>query len=125
MTEQGRRMSHALDPGGLAALEENKQNSEFSLRRGMKSEEFYDEFYDSASSIASNENRMPQSPIEPEIAARENRQVFFSRLLVMGVLFCSAVTVGCLAYRFVLGEEEKDYKAQVSERKTGISIILF
>jgi hypothetical protein len=55
-----------------------------------------------------------QRNLEPEIAARENAQVFYSKLLVMSVLLLSAGGVGFLTWWFITGEEEDDYKAQVS-----------
>jgi hypothetical protein len=49
----------------------------------------------------------------PEIAARENTQVRYSRLLVMFVLACSALGVGYLTYSFVADEDEEDFELQV------------
>jgi hypothetical protein len=56
----------------------------------------------------------PPVPImSPEIAARENTHVRYSRLLVMFVLACSALGVGYLTYSFVTNGEEDDFELQV------------
>ncbi|CAJ1934430.1 unnamed protein product [Cylindrotheca closterium] len=47
-----------------------------------------------------------------EIAAKENTQVRYSRLLVMFVLACSALGVGYLTFSFVTNEEEDGFKTQ-------------
>lgn len=48
-----------------------------------------------------------------EIAAKENTQVRYSRLLVIFVLTCSALGVGYFTFSFVTNEEEDDFKTQV------------
>jgi hypothetical protein len=51
--------------------------------------------------------------MSPEIAAKENTQVRYSRLFVMFVLACSALGVGYLTYSFVTNEEEDDFELHV------------
>jgi hypothetical protein len=55
----------------------------------------------------------PVRVMSPEIAARENTHVRYSRLLVMFVLACSALGVGYLTYSFVTNGEEDDFELQV------------
>ncbi|KAL3938715.1 MAG: hypothetical protein SGBAC_006428 [Bacillariaceae sp.] len=58
-----------------------------------------------------------------EIAAKENTQVRYSRLLVMFVLACSALGVGYLTFSFVTQEEEDDFKTQFANDAEEISSV--
>jgi hypothetical protein len=79
-------------------------NSEF----GLPADESESDDHSSATGYT------PPVPIKsPEIAARENTHVRYSRLLVLFVLACSALGVGYLTYSFVTNEEEEDFKLQV------------
>ena len=52
-------------------------------------------------------NYQPDPPVE--IVAKENKQVFYSRFLVIFVLACSAFGVAYLTFRFVSDEEKDDF----------------
>jgi len=80
------------------------QNSEFSLPDDSETDERSSNTRDSPSE--------QRQSISAEIAAKENAQVRYSRLLVMFVLACSALGVGYLAFSFVTREEEDDFKSQ-------------
>ena len=47
-----------------------------------------------------------------EIAAKENKQVFYSRYLMLFVLACSAMAVAFLTYKLVTDEELEDFESQ-------------
>jgi hypothetical protein len=128
MTEQGRRMSSFinLNPEGSAAMEKKRNSggikgvlggmegaSEFSLP--LDDDDNDDaRSTNSTSTPEQSTGGATQRNLEPEIAARENALVFYSKLLVMSVLLLSAGGVGFLTWWFIAGEEEDDYKAQVS-----------
>lgn len=86
-------------------------NSEFSLPMADDSETD-----DHSSGTGHTPPERGQST-SPEIAAKENTQVRYSRLLVMFVLACSALGVGYLTYSFVTNEEEGDFELQVRKEK--------
>jgi hypothetical protein len=127
MTEQGRRMSSFIkfNPEGSAAMEKKGNSggikdvlggrggaSEFSLPLDVDDND--DARSTNSTSTPEQSTVTNQRNLEPEIAARENAQVFYSKLLVMSVLLLSAGGVGFLTWWFIAGEEEDDYKAQVS-----------
>eukprot|EP00980_Cylindrotheca_fusiformis_P006369 scaffold1356_cov123-Cylindrotheca_fusiformis.AAC.50 len=81
-------------------------NSEFSLPHEADSE---------TDEHSSNTGQTPPDTnqgLAAEIAARENTQVRYSRLLVMFVLATSALGVGYLTYSFVSNEEKDDFELQ-------------
>lgn len=90
-------------------------NSEFSLPNADDSE------LDERSSNTGNTPEDRRQSMSAEIAAKENAQVRYSRLLVMFVLACSALGVGYLAFSFVTRAEENDFKTQVRKQKADTS----
>ena len=86
-------------------------NSEFSLPGADDSET------DDRSSNTGHTPEDRRQSMSAEIAAKENAQVRYSRLLVMFVLACSALGVGYLAFSFVSQEEEDDFKTQVRSKQ--------
>ena len=49
-----------------------------------------------------------------EIAGKENRLVWYSKALVLLVIFVVAATIGTITYLFIRSQEEKTYKRSVS-----------
>eukprot|EP00526_Cylindrotheca_closterium_P003860 CAMPEP_0113601554 /NCGR_PEP_ID=MMETSP0017_2-20120614/292_1 /TAXON_ID=2856 /ORGANISM="Cylindrotheca closterium" /LENGTH=1159 /DNA_ID=CAMNT_0000509857 /DNA_START=105 /DNA_END=3584 /DNA_ORIENTATION=- /assembly_acc=CAM_ASM_000147 len=74
---------------------------------------------------SSNTGHTPEGrpSMSAEIAAKENTQVRYSRLLVMFVLACSALGVGYLTFSFVTQEEEDDFKTQFANDAEEISSV--
>lgn len=119
MTDVGRRMSAVIEPDGLSAKMLRSEslkgrdsaglagNSEFSLpHEGDDDDDNY--------SVSTEGNYGSGGAMKEEIiAAKENKQVFYSKLLVMGVLLASAGFISFITYWFVSGEEEDDYQVQV------------
>jgi hypothetical protein len=52
--------------------------------------------------------------IKPEIGAIENKRVFYSRILTVGVLMVCAALSGYFTYQLTSNQEEKTFESDVS-----------
>ena len=95
--------------GGAATAAPSAPSAPRSPREKMESED--EQSTDSTPSSSKASDR--RKSIAPEIAGRENRLVFWSKLLVLFVLLASAGVVGYMTYFYVYSTEQHDFHAQV------------
>ena len=114
MTDQGKRMS--------LIMENSNEFGSSDVLRSMEehaSEEFSVSSTDDKS-MASDVNGGNARVARPEIAARENTGVKFTKFLVLFVMLAAAAGVGYLTYWYVSEEEADDYRQQVCTGVCGV-----
>ena len=82
--------------------------------QGRARDSSYNDDQSIASTSAGGSNEYQKAAAKtPQIAHRENMYVFYTRSLVLFVLFISTALVAYFTWNFVSTEENDDFKAQV------------
>ena len=119
MTEQAKRMSLILEGSNEFKLDFSSHHLANVSGEMKKSLNDDDHSMSSHGQSSTTSDRSPtvkgtRRTSAQRIAEKENRQVKYSKILVFFVLLAAAAAVGYLTYRYITGEEEDDYRTQVS-----------